>query len=325
MPPRRRAPRGRGPGRGPRGRSLSARRGLSGCRRTGSCRGPSRRSSPSAPARRRRREARGRRRRRWAGRPGTPRRSRSRSQRRRRGRGRSGGSGRRGRAAPGPAGGEASTALAFVARASPAATPATPKEAGASSSRARARRRKVAVTRVARGMSLVPKCEFWTGKTAIARKVPARSPARSPKSLRPRSARRTQAAAPQIAETARLTWRIPSQERSHGQTLPRSEADRARDVERQGAVRVELRVELRGREGELVDGLDDPSLVRVVVVPLVPGEAEDPDGDRAGEEEDQKEAEASGPFLRHQIGSLRKRVAGSARRTAMIGRQNHGV
>ncbi len=60
-------------------------------------------------------------------------------------------------------------------------------------------------------------------------------------------------------------------------------------------------------------------------MPLVPVETEDPDGDRARKEEEQKEAEASGPFLSHQIGSLRKRVAGSALRTAMIGRQNHGV
>ena len=119
--------------------------------------------------------------------------------------------------------------------------------------------------------------------------------------------------------------RIPSHERNHGEAFAEEGRDGAREKERERPVGVELRVELERREGELLDGLDDPPLVRVEVVSLVPVQAEEADRERRGEEERESEAEAERSRLCHQIGSLRKTAAGSARRIAMTGRQNQGV
>jgi hypothetical protein len=99
----------------------------------------------------------------------------------------------------------------------------------------------------------------------------------------------------------------------------------ARDEERERAVGVELRVELQRGERELLHRLDDPALVGVVHVPLVPVEAEEADAERRREEEREGEAEGERPRREHQMGSLRKIGAGSARRRAMTGRQNQGV
>ena len=74
-----------------------------------------------------------------------------------------------------------------------------------------------------------------------------------------------------------------------------------------------------------MDGFGDPSLVGVVVVPVVVPEPEEADGHGAREQQGEREPEAAGARLGHQTGSLRKMAAGSARRRAITGRQNQGV
>ncbi len=231
------------------------------------------------------------------------------------------------RTAPARMGRTRVAALALVASARPAAAPARPKAATLPRSTARTSSRSVRRTSVAERNVVGREVGVLDVEDRAAEKRPREDaharPDEAPAQERDEEDREC---APRRRERpARVEDPVPAEE--PGGDVPEERADDPGDVERQRPVGEEVRVQLQGRERHLEDGLRDAALVGVEGVALVPVEPEQPDGERAEEEEDQRSPERAGVFEvdGHQIGNLRKMGSGRARRSAMTGLQNHGV